>query len=168
MKTNVSILTSPTPAKLKPNNKLILSSVNLKKKMVNTWVISSSQDRSLSLVESSSLSAKLVSMGKLTLPPGKTEPESTPVEMLWSMIPPPRKLCKIVKLPKIKINLSVRSVSNKLRILTTSYSTLVCVQVHVEQSIWNAWPNGYTSRSKNKSSAVRNITTSRNSSVKWY
>lgn len=75
---------SPTPVKLKLNNKLILLSVNLKKKMENTWATDFNPDKLSNWVESSSLSAKHVLMVKYWLQLEKTKPEFTPVEMLWN------------------------------------------------------------------------------------
>lgn len=64
MKINGSIPMSPTPVKLKLNNKLILLSVNLKKKMENTWATDFNPDKLSNWVESSSLSAKHALMVK--------------------------------------------------------------------------------------------------------
>lgn len=73
---------NPTPVTLKLNNKLILSFVNLKKKMENTWATNSNLDKLSNWVESNSLSAKLALMVKLPLPMAKIKPEFTPAEML--------------------------------------------------------------------------------------
>lgn len=63
-------------------------------------------------------------------------------------------------------NPSAKSASNKLKMQKTSCLTPVSAWAHVVLSICNAWPSGYISRSKNKSSVVPNITTLRNLSVK--
>lgn len=82
MKINDSIPMNPTPVTLKLNNKLILSFVNLKKKMENTWATNSNLDKLSNWVESNSSSAKLALMVKLPLPMAKIKPEFTPAEML--------------------------------------------------------------------------------------
>lgn len=135
--------------------------------MVNTWAINFNQDKLLSSEESNSLSVKPASMAKSALPAPKTGPGYTPAEMSWSMIPLPRSPSKIVKLQKIKKNPNAKSVLKKLTIPKTFFSTHASVQARVELSILNASPSGFTSRLRSKSSVVPNITTLKNSSVKF-
>lgn len=158
---------SRTPAKTKLNNKRTLSCANSRRKMVNTWATNSNRARSSNSAESSSLSAKPASMEKSPLRPVKTRPEFTPADTSWNTTLTLRKKLKTVKRPKTKKNLNAKSAWNKLKMDKTSCSTLVSAWVHVVPSTWSAWPSGFTSRSKNKSSAGPNITISKSLSAKF-
>lgn len=156
---------NPTPVIPKLNNKLISSSVNLKKKMENTWATNLNLDKLSNWVESNSLSAKLALMVKLALPPAKIKPEFTPAEMLWNTTPLKKNPLKAQKTAMKSLN--AKSVSNKLKIMKTFCLTLVFVWVHAEPFIWIALLNGFTSKSKKKLLAEPNITTFRSSNAKF-